>query len=339
VESKPIVYILHGEDEYSIAQTIQTLEGRLGDPATAALNTTRLEGAAFQPEQISMLAGTMPFLGERRLVIISNGLTKLAHKEAQERFLAELEKLPASAAVILAENSTLKPLVKKDKDGKIINVEHWMVAWANQNPDKAWVKLFGLPVGSDWNKRIQAMAAEAGGTFKTEAAQMLYFLVDGDLRLAEQEVRKLTAYVAYQRPVEAADVEALTADVNQGDIFKLVDALGGQDPRFALSMLRRLLEYQDYFSIFGMIVRQFRLLIQVSEILEQGGGKREVERMLKPTGNAFLANRLMTQARRFSFAELVRIYHRLLECDVALKTGQMSGELALEMLVVSLGES
>ncbi len=167
---------------------------------------------------------------------------------------------------------------------------------------------------------------------------MLYHLVDGDLRLAEQEVHKLTAYTGYRRPVEAADVETLTADVNEGDIFKLVEALGGPNPRFALSMLRRLLEYQDYLSVFGMIVRQFRLLIQVREALDDGGGRREVESLLRPLGIAFLTDRLMTQARRFSSKQLVDIYHRLLECDTAVKTGQMGGELALELLLASLGE-
>ena len=37
-----------------------------------------------------------------------------------------------------------------------------------------------------------------------------------------------------------------------------------------MSMLQRMLEYQDYYSIFGMIVRQYRMLVQMREQLDLG---------------------------------------------------------------------
>ena len=180
------------------------------------------------------------------------------------------------------------------------------------------------------------MANNAGGQITPAAAELLSGLIDGDLRLADQEVQKLVAYVNYKRPVEVEDVEALTADVGQGDIFKLVEALGGRDGRLALGMLRRLLEYQDSPSIFGMVVRQFRMLIQVREILDRGGGSKEVMRHVEGAQSNYRADPLIAQARRFSFDDLVRIYHKLLDIDEAVKTSQMPGDLALETLVASL---
>ncbi len=165
---------------------------------------------------------------------------------------------------------------------------------------------------------------------------MLATLVDSDPRLAYQETQKLLAYVNYSRTVEADDVQMLTADVGQGDVFVLVEALGNRDGRKALGMLQRLLEYQDYFSIFGMVVRQFRQLILTRDILDSGGGKDEIVRGLKLFPNPWLAERLIIQARRFTAHDLVRIYHRLLEVDEAVKTSQMTGDLALVTLVASL---
>jgi DNA polymerase III delta subunit len=57
---------------------------------------------------------------------------------------------------------------------------------------------------------------------------------------------------------------------------------------------------------------------------------------LKLYGNAWLADRLMLQARRFTVADIQDIYRRLLEVDLAVKTSQMPGDLALETLVASL---
>jgi DNA polymerase-3 subunit delta len=154
--------------------------------------------------------------------------------------------------------------------------------------------------------------------------------------LAYHEVQKLLAYVNYSRTVEADDVQMLTADVGQGDVFVLVDALGNRDGHKAQAMLQRLLEYQDYFDIFRIVVRQFRLLIVAREVLDEGGGSDEIMRGSKFFSSAWLANRYIAQARRFTMHDLRRIYKRLLAVDEAVKSSQMTGDLALETLVASL---
>lgn len=330
-EKTPVVYILHGEDEFGIAQRLADLEKRLGDPANAALNTTRLEGPAFQPEQLLAVAGTMPFLAERRLVILVNPIGRLNTKESQAKFLNQLEKVPATTALIVCEDRLLTPERDRRK-GKW----SWLEEWAEAHPERVWIKAYPLPKGADWTRRIQELARKEGGTFSPGAAEALYELTGGDPRLAAQEVQKLLAYVNYSRPVQIDDVMELTANVGQGDIFAMVDALGNRDGRKALGMLRRLLEYQDYFAIFGMVARQFRLLVQARAILDAGGGRDDILRGLKLYGKTFLADRMIGQARHFSIGELRLIYHRLLDVDEAVKTSQMSGELALETLVTSL---
>jgi DNA polymerase III subunit delta len=330
VETPPIVYILHGEDEYGITQTLKELESHLGDPTNAALNTTRLEGAGFKMEELLSVATAMPFLARRRLVILNKVLARVDQVvQGREKFLELLEKVPPSTALIIIEDHTLR----NPKSGKK-DEPHWVVAWAENAGKRVYVKPFPLLKGSDWNKRIHEMAKRAGGQISPRAAELLYSLVDGDLRLADQEVQKLVAYANYTRPVDVDDVQALTADVGQGDIFILVDAMGNRDGKKALQMLRRLMEYQDTLSIFGMVVRQFRLLVQTRAILDEGGGASEILQRL--TKSAYLADKLILQARKFSLDDLKQVYHKLLDIDEAQKTSQVPGELALEMLVTAL---
>lgn len=326
-ETTPVVYFLHGEDEYAIAQTLAELEKRLGDPTTAEMNTTRLDGATYNLDQLLSVAGAMPFLAKRRLVILTNPGARLNNPPAQKKFFEQLEKIPSTTALILVENRE-----KERRKGE----KHWLESWAESQGERVWVKHYPLPKGADLSGRIQEMTKKAGGQITAEAASLLSTLVDSDPRLAYQEVQKLLAYVNYNRPVAADDVQMLTADVGQGDVFVLVDALGNRDGRKAQGMLQRLLEYQDYYAIFGMVVRQFRYLILAREILDGGGGKDEIVRGLKLYSNAWLAERLISQARRFLPHDLRRIYRRLLEVDEAVKSSQMTGDLALETLVASL---
>ncbi len=183
-------------------------------------------------------------------------------------------------------------------------------------------------------KRIQSTAKKAEGQITPAAAELLATLVDNDPRLADQEVEKLLAYVNYSRPVDFDDVQAITADTGGGDIFALVDALGSQDGRKAMGMLQRLLEYQDYYAIFGMVVRQFRLLIQSRELIDQGGQAGDIQRQLHQ--HPFVAEKLLGQARRFALPELERVYRRLLETDEAVKTSKMPERLALETFVAGV---
>jgi len=116
-----------------------------------------------------------------------------------------------------------------------------------------------------------------------------------------------------------------------------VDALGNQDGRKALGMLHRLLERQDAISIFGMIVRQFRLLLLGREVLDSGERREDVARQLRVA--PFVADKVVAQAQRFTLADLEAAYHRLLDLDLAMKTSQIPDDLSLDTLVAAFTAS
>jgi DNA polymerase-3 subunit delta len=328
-ETAPVIYLLNGEDEYAIAEFVNQLERSLGDPATVSMNTTRLDGNAFNLDQLASIANALPFLAPRRLVILVHPLARLSSpgaKDAQRKFTDQLEKIPATTVLVLVEYRQLSSDKDREK-GKI----HWLERWALENKDKVLVRAFRAPRGAEMIKRIQGTAKENGGQISLEAAELLASLVDNDPRLADKEVEKLLAFVNYKRPIDFDDVQGLTVDTGQGDIFALVDALSTRNGRQAMGMLQRLLEYQDYYSIFGMIVRQFRLLILAREVIDRGGQKGDIQRELHQ--HPYVAEKLLGQARRFALPELERVYRSLIEIDEAVKTSQMPDRLALETFV------
>jgi DNA polymerase-3 subunit delta len=331
-ETTPVVYLLHGEDEFAIANFISEMETRLGDPATASLNITRLDGRTYNLDELLSVATVLPFLAKRRLVILFHPLSRLTNKDAQAKFLSQLEKIPVTTALVLVEYHLLTS-ERDRREGR----SNWLEKWASNREKLIFIKAFPLPKGASMAHWIQDRTGRLGGQITPQAAEHLASLVSGDPRLADQEIQKLLAFVNYQRPVEVDDVTNLTVDANQGDIFRMVDSLAMGDGYNALGMLRRLLEYQEAISIFGMIVRQFRLLILTRELLDNGRGRTEAPRELGVA--PFLADKLILQASRFTMPTLEVIFHRLLEVDEAMKTSQMPGDLALETLVASFTTS
>jgi len=163
---------------------------------------------------------------------------------------------------------------------------------------------------------------------------MLKEMVGVDTRQAGMEISKLLAYVNWARQVKVTDVEAVCIVTSQQSVFDFVDALSNGNGKQAQHLLHRLLETEDPFSLWGMVVRQFRLLIQAREILDGRGNKDDVARALGV--HPFVAEKTTGQAARFSMESLEGIYRKLLRIDEGVKTSQLTLELALDTLVVEL---
>jgi DNA polymerase-3 subunit delta len=173
-----------------------------------------------------------------------------------------------------------------------------------------------------------------GGTIEPAAAARLAEMVGVNTRQAGQEIAKLLAYVNWERQVRVQDVEAVSIVTAEESIFDFVDSLSSGDGKSAQHLLHRLLENDDAFSLWGMVIRQFRLLLLAREVLDSRGGKEEVAQALGV--HPFVAEKTAGQARRFTLPVLEQIYHRLLEIDEGAKTGQVTLDLALDTFVVEL---
>lgn len=327
-QTPPVVYILHGDDEFAIAQTVAELKSMLGDEAAATMNLSQLDGRVVPLDELLSAAGVMPFLSKRRLVVYHHPLAHLKSKPEREFFLESLERIPESTALVLVHDAPLLSASERRK-----HKTHWLEDWAEAHPKRVYLREFSLPKGAAMSRWIQGQAKTYGGQFSSAGASLLASMVGEDTRLADQEIQKLLAYVDFTRPVEPEDVENLTADTVPGDIFVMVDALGHQNGKQALGMLKRLLEEQEPILIFGMIVRQFRLLLLAREIMDEGGRKDEIARRLKL--HPYVADKMSVQARSFTISTLETVFRQLLDIDEAMKTGQIEAELALDTLVAA----
>ena len=202
------------------------------------------------------------------------------------------------------------------------------------------IKKATLEKGRNFVAAVQNMTTKAGGKITKEAAGLLAELAGGDPRQADQEIKKLLTYVGKERPIEEKDVLYLTPDASVADIFKMVDALGHRNGGRALNLLQKLLEQQEPKMVFGMVVRQFRMLLLTRETLDNRGGRNEVIAALGIYGGrAFIADKIIPQARRFSLSELEYLYRQLLELDTAVKFSEITTRLALETFIIRVTTS
>ena len=331
-KEKPVVYVLHGDDQLAIRRFLENmLEKVATDPTIADMNTTRLDGRQASEEELRSSVGTMPFLADRRLVILTHPLVKANTDAGRKRFQALLDSLPDTAALVLVFED------ESDSRGrwKSLHEHHWLHKWLEKAGSKGYYHRCALPDLNHMPEWVRKEAQSQGGQFTPEGARALAGHVGNDTQLAWQEIDKLLMYVDRKRPIEPEDVDELTAQGGEANVFQMVEEMASGNARSALKLLHRLLEEQEPLQLFGMVVRQFRLLIQVRELLDEGLGQSVAQEMhLYPR----MANDLTTQARRFSMPQLEQIYHHLLDIDEAIKSSRVSADLALDTFFVELSK-
>jgi DNA polymerase-3 subunit delta len=339
-------YVFYGPDELSQTEALAELRAQLGDPTIADLNTTRLDGESLSIGELQEACGAIPFLSDRRLVVVTNFLTQLgrrgqaqAEKRALEALQAYLTRLPDTVELALVEYEV------PDEDARrrtpVVNGNHTIVKLARQHPDCGQAREFALRKrSSDLTGWITQRARKKGATIDRAAADALSGLTGPNPRLIDSELEKLITYAGVEHPALTLDeVELLVSDTGQANVFTMVDAIGRRDGRIALPMLHKLLDDHphrpDYcLSLLGMIVRQFRLLIQIKEMDGHGLAASTIAKRAEL--NSFIVDKVRLQARNFSMRQMEAIYSQLLATDLAIKTGQMDGVLALDTLVAAL---
>jgi len=331
----PKVYLLRGDDESHIAELLAGFKANLGDASLSDLNTTRFESDSIDLEALRANCLTVPFLATRRLVILEKGRQVLSQLNTadQAKFLQIIEQLPETAALIIViEDQQVRR--KRELSWENERRYAWLLDWLAAHPKDGYLADCALPNDNEMPAWVQKRAQQNGGEFRPDAAQLLATYVGNNTLRANQEVEKLLTYVNSQRPVTAEDVMLLTAQDQEGNIFTLVDALGGRNGPKALEQFRILLETNEILDLTGMIYRQFRLLVQAREILDEGGDSRQFQQELHVL--PFIAEKLTSQARQFTMAQLLAIYTRLLAIDEAIKTGGMPGDVVFELFIAEL---
>jgi len=343
-KTPPTIYILHGDDGQAADEFLQQLRAKLGDPATAEMNTTRMEAKGMSLASLRAACFTAPFLAKRRLVILEGFLSALSSrrgktqpeaadeseagaessssgKEFFKEFLAFLPEVPTSTALVLVEK---RPLAASNP----------VLKWASGAEGIAYIREFVPPRGSALPNWILQRAQAQGGQFTLPAAQLLASVAGDDPRTLSQEIIKLLTFANYSRAVTPQDVIDLTPESALTGIFEMVDSIGSRNRDRALRLLRKTIEQGNVPAVFGMVVRQFRLLLLAREALDAGTPAAGLAQALDV--HPFVAQKLASQARNFTLPALENIYRRLRDIDEEVKIGRVELDTAMETLVAQL---
>jgi len=332
-----MLYVLHGEDEFSRSEQLTEWKARLGDPVTASLNTCVLDGRRVTLADLIEACDTLPFMGKRRLVVVEGFWSRF---EPPRMGPAKGRQRKMSAADTALVSGLREYLPTMPDTTRLVFVEDRALGRANpavsmlsKDKERVLVREYRPPSERDLGRWIKQRFAAKEGALTREAAQELASLVGANLRQLDQELEKLLAHANFERTVTREDVYSLVADRHMVSVFDLVDAIGLRQGDRATGCLHGLLDAGAApLYLLHMIQRQFRILLQVKEMRSQGAGVGEIQSELG-IRHRFVVEKALRQASRFSLARLESIFVHLAGLEQAIKTGRIADLLALDVLV------
>jgi DNA polymerase III subunit delta len=301
------LYLLYGEEPYLVERAVKKLLERAVDPGFRDFNLDIFYGNETKGEEVFTAAQTLPMFADRRVVLIKKAGDLSA--PAMEVLLPYLQDpSPGTCFVLQAEkvDGRKKFFAEFKKRGEMVE--------------------FKRPYENQLGPYVRDEVRAAGKKIDTAAAELLAYLVGNNLQELMSQIEKLCTFCGKKENIGIDDVKAIVSDTKAESVFEFTDALGARDLPKALRLLTTLMrDGEAPLKILGGVARQYRQLWQVRELLDRKVSAGDIGQATKIS--PYFLKKVIEQARNYQVGELKVVFERMLELDLAFKSGGRSDAL------------
>ncbi len=321
-----MIYFYYGEDAFRARETVLQLKKKFIELYdTSGHNTETIDVSDFSLEKFFTSVKAQGFLASKKCIILKNIFSHKKFADIQDALISYFKTL------------------KNSKD------ENYIILWQEGLPRQnlklfKYLKELCTPLNCckefaplDERQRVtwlQSQAKTLGKTIDREACELLMAYTGEDSWALYHELQKLCSYVAGTKITATAVtklVHAMQADI----MFDFLDAMSAlQKPR-ALKLMEEYLQNDtDRQKLFGMILRQFRLIVQTKEASSNASNSYAIAERLKL--HPFVAKKMLEHSRNFTKKQLQTIYARLVSLDMLLKNDPETFGATLTLFISKL---
>lgn len=315
-------YLFYGEEEYIKEQALSKLIDALIPKDFRDLNYEMIDGSQVELDNIINACETLPFMSQKRLVVVKDFYLiegKKGTQEQEEQILNYIKNINEATCLIfycygdIDKRKSIYKYIKKT--GKVYEFNHLkcdeLTQWVSQTLRKNGKKMSQQCIN--------------------------YFVerVGNNLENISNELSKLIAYTGDNDTIDVNAVNQVVTPSLEQSIFKLVDAIGEKRSGAALVLLKELLYGgQAVPPILAMVARQFRLIMQCKGYHEKGYSINAIADKLGQHG--FVVKKCLAQGRNFTMNQLKAGLSLCLELDYGMKSGKIQDVTGLEMLIIKM---
>jgi DNA polymerase-3 subunit delta len=314
-----MIFFLYGKDTFRSRQKLVGIIEGYKKVHKSGLNLKFFEKGEFSFEDIKSGSQTISMFEEKKLLVFKNIFSDLNKEEGLEEFLKK-------------QQDDLIIVYQEGEPDKRLSLFKFLIKTAKA---QEFEFLEGVKLRNWARERIESQGAK----IDSPALEKLLDYVGNDLWWLSGEIDKLASYKK-QGKIEEADIELLVKPKIEPEIFKTIDAIALRNNSWsgkkqALKMLHQHLESGDHpLYLLSMINYQFRNLLMVKGLMEKNQPYYNILKTVKM--HPFVAQKSYEQARHFTLQELKKIYQKIFQIDLMVKTGKVDSLAALDALIVSI---
>jgi len=305
-----MIIFLYGLDSFRSRQKLKEIVEHYKKIHKSGLNLRYFTGDKLNFQDFKKEIKQTSIFKEKKLTVLF-GI--FSNTEFKKRFLEEKKFWLKTEDILLfytteqiSEKDALLPFLKKHAKGQEFQPLEGQKL-------KNWVK-----------KEFENLGAKIG----ERALEKIIDFVGNNLWQMENEIKKLVSYKE-KEIIEEKDVEILVKPKIDSDIFETINAIATKNKKRALQLLKNHLEKGDSpLYLLSMINFQFRNLLIVKDLLE-----RNQSPYVKTGLHPYVVQKSLGLSRKFDISELKKIYQKIFQIDLNIKTGKIEPETALDLLI------
>ncbi len=306
-------YLLFGEEEYLVSQYKHKLIQALVTPGDT-MNYNVFSQEKPDVNAITDLAETMPFFAEHRVILIEDS-ELFSSGKASGGLEDYIPNIPENTIMIFAE----RLVDKRGKLYKAVESHGHAAEFTRQTPE----------VLSKW---ILSRLGKENKNITRNALEEFMNRTGGDMGVIDCELEKLLCYCLDRDIIEEKDVCDICSRSLEDHIFDMIDSIAAGNKDKAIRIYYDLIALEvEPENIIALVVRQYRILLEVKSIKKSGIPSKEYPAKLKLQN--FVVNKCLRQAERISEKRILDILEYAASNITDIRSGLMDTRIGCELII------
>ncbi len=316
------LYVFYGEESYLREYYVREIKKALLPAGLDDFNLHTVKGKNCSAEWLEQTADCLPMMSEHTMILVTDfDLFGCGEKET-EKLLSLFHDLPDYCCLVFDYDLLPYSANARSKLGQYLKKAEAVVSFPRQ------------PQGDLINWVTRRFLADHH-TIDPADAQYLIFLCGDLMTNLISEIGKISSY-SKEKQIRRSDIDAVAIPQIDAVVYQMTDAIAAKDFNRAASVLADLLhDQQSPFMILAALGKYFRQLYTARLCLEAGQSQTQLMSLWKMK-SSYQAERLLTNARKFSLAWCRFAVRRCAETDLTMKQNFGSEEALLIGLLMEL---
>lgn len=319
-----MIIFLYGKDRFRISEALSQMKQKfIRERDPQHMNVIHVDAKKQNAATLWDAMLSHPFLAEKRMIIISH-LLETKDKETWKSITTRIEEesLPKDNIYIFVEHAESW----RSKDAKTL---------AGLLQKQPYSKHFEALNGAPLFRWMQQRAAKQHRKINQSACMFLQSSLGNDLWQIDHVIAQASAYAQSQSQQELTQtiLSEFVIPALDHNIFALIEGIIEKKKMKVFSLLAVQYEDRDPHYVFMMLIRQFRILAQLTDLQKQNklDSDTSVGKLIGLHPYAVKQSRRLL--KHYGFDRVQAVYDELIHIDRQIKTGQAGQQLLLEYFV------